>query len=239
VGSPVRARALYKLGFARMRKEDLAGAAEAFGTVVADHSDDELWGESLFLMGEALYRMDRLDAAAQAFERLQREAPRHEVRPKGLFRLGLVMGRMERWNDCETALTLLARETPEFTNLTEAELWRGRALAAQRKRRAARQAFERVTANDKGELAAQARLGLGRLLEDEGRTEEALSEYLKVAVLFAHDEEVAEALYRAGTCLEALGDTQKALEQYREVVSEHPDARFAAEARRGVERLGS
>jgi len=237
--SPVRTKALYKLGFARMRTGDHAAAARAFGAVADGDRADELWGESLFLQGEALYRQGEMRRAADAFERLKREAPRHEVRPKALFRLGLAYGELGRWEECEAALTLLARETPEFSNLNEAELWRGRALAAGNKRRAARQAFERVVANDEGELAARARLGLGRLLEDEGRTEDALAEYFKVAFLYAHEEEVAEALYRAGTCLETLGDAVKAREQYREVVERHPRAGFAEQARKGLERLRS
>ncbi len=238
-GSPTRTSALYKLGFARMRDDDLEGALEPFAQVVGGDRSHELWGESLFLHGEMLYRLERFEEAARSFALLCKEAPRHEVVPKARFRLGLAYGELGRWSDCEIALTKLAKEAPEFANGTEAELWRGRALSAQRKRRAARQAFERVVAQDEGELAAQARLGLGRLLEDEGRTEDALSEYFKVAFLYAHDEEVAEALYRAGTCLETMGDTDKALEQYREVLESHPDARYATEARKGIERLRS
>ena len=87
---------------------------------------------------------------------------------------------------------------PEFENAVEAELWRGRALAARKKTRGARQAFERVIALDRGVLAARARLGLGHMSRDEGDLDEALSQYLKVAFLYAHEAEVSEALYHAG-----------------------------------------
>jgi len=90
---------------------------------------------------------------------------------------------------------------------------------------------------DKGQLAARARLALGALLEQEGRIEEALSEYLKVALLYAHDEEVAEALFRAGTCLEQQGNTEPAQKQYREVLAEHPQAGFAAQAKERLQTL--
>src|SRR6185503_11903503 len=120
---------------------------------------------------------------------------------------------------------------PQFPNLAEAELWRGRALAAQKKGRAARAAFERTLALDQGELAAQARLGVAGLLEGEGRTDDALSEYLKVALLYAHEPSVAEALFRAGRALETLGDPKKAAERYRELVTQHAASPFAREAR--------
>ena len=238
-GSPMRAEAAYKLGFARLQDEDHPGAAQAFGAVVDGHPQHELWGESLFLLGESLYRSADWEPAAATLERLRAEAPEHEVLPRALFRLGLAYGELERWGPCEAVLAELARRDPEFPNRTEAELWRGRALAAQRKERAARQAFERVLANDRGELAARARLGLGGLLEAEGRLEEALSEYLKVALLYAHDEEVAEGLYRAGTCLEALDDPERALERYEEVLAQHPETTFAAAARSAVQRLAN
>ena len=138
-----------------------------------------------------------------------------------------------------SAGALLAKEGKSVLVCEKSPYLGGRALAAQRKRRAARQAFERVVADDRGELAAQARLGIGLLLENEGRTDEALSEYLKVAFLYAHDEEVAEALFRAGTCLEALGDADKALEQYEEILSKHPRANYAREAKARADELRS
>jgi len=235
--SPLRADALYKLGFVLLRTGDPEEAEKALVTLVDEHPTSELFGESLFLLGEARFRRGDHAGCVDALERLRREAPRHEVMPKALFRLGIALARLERWDACEAALAELARTAPEFPNLAEAELWRGRALAATRKPRAARQAFERVGALDRGQLAAQAHLGLGGLLEDEGRIDDALSEYLKVAVLFAHDEEVAEALYRAGTCLERLGDASKALEQYDEVVARYADSNHAARARERIRAL--
>jgi len=235
--SPMRANALYKLGFAELQRENLRAAEEAFGVLVDEYPASELWGESLFLLGETRFRQERYSEAVLAFQLLRREAPDHDVTPKALFRLGVALGHTESWEACEQTLALLARQHPEFENLAEAELWRGRALAARGNRRPARQAFERVVALDRGELAAQARLGIGRLLEGEDRFDEALSEYLKVAVLYGHEGPVSEALYRAGACLETLGDAEKARRQYTEVIEEHPDSRFAKPARERLSAL--
>jgi TolA-binding protein len=89
---------------------------------------------------------------------------------------------------------------------------------------------------DRGVLAARAQIGLGELDRRAGRTEHALSTFLKVAVLYAHDEEVAQALLLSGECLEDLGDTVRAQDRYREIVQEHPQSSVAPEAR---ERLGN
>ncbi len=229
--NPRKRDALYKLGYLELAAGHLASASRAFEELIADPASP-LFGESLFLLGETRFREGRFDEAARLLERLRREVPRHEVLPKGLFRLGIALGELGRWPEAEAVLAELARSQPEFPNLAEAELWRGRALAAQKKARPARAAFERVVALDSGSLAANARLALARMTEDEGRFEDALSEYLKVALLYADEEAVAEALFRAGTCLERLGRNEQAIARFREVVENHPRSSFAEEAER-------
>lgn len=234
----VASRALYKGGFAHLRRGDLDGAVRTFQRVVSEHPACELFGESLFLLGEAHFRAQRYAQAAQWLERVRQEAPRHEILPKALFRLGEAQARSERWREAAATLATLAKDHPQFPHLVEGELWRGRSLAALDQRRAARAAFERVTARDRGVLAAQAHLELGRLYLVEGDRDEALSKFLYVAVLFAHSEEVAEALFLAGQVLESKGDLARAKERYHEALTDHPKARFTARARARLEALG-
>lgn len=225
-----RADALYKLAFAQLARGEVDGARRALAKFQAEHADSPLAPEAGFLAGECAYRGGDLAAAATAFAAVLPGA-RGELRARILFRAGLTAGALERWNECEAALSELARDHADFPNLAEGELWRGRALLAQKKLRPARAAFERTLALDQGELAAGARLGLGRIAAAEGKHDAALSEYLKVALLFAHEPSVAEALYRAGEALEALGDPAKAAARYREVLAEHARSTFAAAAR--------
>lgn len=233
----VAAPALYKAGFTRLRANDAEGAERAFAAFVAKYPKHELATESLFLLGEARYRRDDLAPAIEALERVRQEAPRHAVIPKVLFRLGLCYGRRERWKECTDALTELVKRAPEFANLAEAELWRGRARAATGDARGARAAFDRVLALDKGLLSADAHLEIGRLLFEAQDEEGALSEFLKVAVLYAGDEQVCEALVLAGQVLEAQGKPEDAAKQYREAREKHPKARYAAEAARRLAEL--
>jgi TolA-binding protein len=230
VAQPRAADALYRLGFVHLGAGELEDAGSALTRLLAEHPGSELAGEARFLLGECAYRAQRFDEAARLFQAARASAG-GELLGKVLFRLGLALGELGRWSECEAALNELARSFPQFPNLAEGELWRARALAAQQKARPARAAFERTLALDQGELAAQARLGLGALSEAEGRLEDALSEYLKVALLYAHEDAVAEALFSAGRVLEAQRDESKASARYREVVEQHPRSRFAAEAR--------
>ncbi len=234
-GSPVADRALYKQGFAEMRRGDLAAAAEAFGSLVGSHRESELFGEGLFLLGEVRFRQGDHARAAQSFARLLKDVPRHEAVPRTLYRMGVSLVQLERHAEAERALSDLARRFAEFEHGVEAELWRGRALAAQGKDRSARQAFERVVARDEGVLAARARLGLGKLALAGNDVEAALSEFLKVALLYSHAEEVAEALLLSGECLDAKGEAEKARDQYREITDKYPESSSADEARRRLD----
>ena len=227
---PLAAEAKYKLGFTLLRADQVADAATAFGRVVRDHEGHKLHGESTFLYGECLFRTGNYADAATQFGNLRAKQPLHQIMPKNLFRLGMAEFQLEKYAEADLTLTELATKYPEFANLAEAELWRGRSLAALGKRRPAQQAFERVLARDKGVLSARAHLGLGKLALDAEEVEEALSSFLKVAVLYGTEAEVSEALYFAGVCLEQQGDAARAAQQYNEILTRYPNGAWAAQA---------
>lgn len=237
--SPVIDRAYYKQGFSHLRLENLAEAERCFIALTTDYSRSDLYGESLFLLGETRFRAQNYQGALEPLATLRSKLPAHEVMPKALFRLGTAYCKVEQWAAAESALADLLRRFPEFPNRLESQLWRGRALAAQKNRRAARSAFEGVINNDRGTLAAQARLELGHLHLDSEDVDQALSEFLKVAVLYAGESEVTEGLFMAGRCLELLGDRDRARGQYQEIVDKYPKSAFADQAREKLRELGS
>jgi TolA-binding protein len=229
--SPVKDRALYKLGFACLKSDDFKNAGKAFALVTKDCKDSPLFGESLFLAGEMLYRQDKLEEAVAMLARVKKEAPKHEVLPKALFRLGCALTKLDRHAEAEPVLAELAKSFPDFPQKLEAELCRGQSLLALGNARGAEQAFQRVATEDRGVLSARARIGLGKLRMNAGQHESALSDFLKVSVLYAHEEEVGESLLLAGQCLEKLGDRDRATEQYREVLKRCPASTSADAAR--------
>lgn len=235
--SPVRDRALYKLGFACLKCDDVVTAGKAFALVTRDCKDSALFGESLFLAGEMLYRQDAFEDAVAFLARVKTEAPKHDVTPKALFRLGCALTKLGRHAEAEPVLAELAKNYPAFPQMLEAELVRGDALAALGNARGAEQAYQRVATQDRGVLSARARIGLGKLRMGSGQNESALSDFLKVSVLYAHDDEVGESLLLAGECLEKMGDGERATEQYREVVKRFPQSKHAERARSKLARV--
>lgn len=238
-GAPRRAEALYKRGFLRLQADELPAAEAAFVALTADHADSPLHGEALFLLGETRFRAGDLEGALAPLRQVLSDHRGHAVSAKTRFRLGLALAQLERWREAEPVLDDLARLHTDFPNRLEAELWRGRSLAAQGNDRQARSALGRVVAEDGGVLSARARIELGRLDMAAGATHEALGEFLKVAVLYAHDAEVAEALVLAGQCLETQGDAARAADRYREVLDQHPEAPAAQTARARLDHLTS
>jgi TolA-binding protein len=236
-GCPVAAEAKYKMGFTLLRADNVADAAIAFGRVVSDHPGHALHGESTFLYGECLFRLGQYKEAAAQFTTLRSTSPMHQVMPKNLFRLGMSLFQLENYADADRILTELTTKYPDFANNTEGELWRGRALAAMDKSRAARQAFERVLANDKGVLSARAYLGIGKLQLAAEDIESAMSSFLKVAVLYGTEAEVSEALYYAGVCLEKQGDPTRAAQQYNDILTRYPQGAWAAQAQQRLDAI--
>ena len=233
------AQALYKEGFAHLRREDWRAAARAFDALVSGHPQSALRGEGLYLLGEVYHRAGQHERAVEVLTRFRKEEPQHAAMPKALFRVGISLARLERWREAEAALAELARRSRDFEGAAEADLWRGRALAQLGDARGARSAFDRAIARTDGVVAARARLGLGRLALAGGDAEAALSEFLKVALLYANEEEVGEALYLAGTCLEEMGDEDRAREQYGELLERYGSTPFAARARERLRALGN
>lgn len=233
----IRARSHYMAGFAQLEDGANDAAIVSFKHVVAEPAEAGLLGEALYLLGEAYYRAGRTTEAIEVLTRHRKDAAAHTTASKALFRLGLAHAQVEHWAEAGKSLSELVSSYPEFPSLAEAELWRGRSAAALDKPRAARQSFERVLALDKGVLSARARLALGDLQQAAGQLDAALSEYLKVAVLYAQDEEVSEALFKAGSLLEQQGEVAQASKQFEEIVKEHGKSSFASRAQQRLNRI--
>ncbi|MFT4647164.1 MAG: TolA-binding protein [Glaciecola sp.] len=226
-GSPVAAQALYKLGFARLSVSDPTGAAKAFGRLTSEHSTSPLYGESLYLQGEAHMRAGDLQAAITPLREVRSSQPKHAILPKALFRLGLALQQTGQAKEGLEVLSQLVGKFADFEAWVEAELNRGLCLVDLERSREARGAFDRVLAKDKGILSAIARIQIGRLHLAQEDDDSALAEFLKVSLLYAHDEEVAEAMFLAGHCLELQDSLDAAIRQYREAIKDHPRAVYA------------
>lgn len=219
--------ALYKLGFAHLSAEAHRPAAQAFQTLVERQPKSELHGESLYLAGECQYRAGQLKACVELLSRYRKAVPRHATRAKALFRLGQAAGELGQAELSADVLTELLKSFPDFERRVQATLEQGRALVALKRNRAARAAFDAVLKDSQSKesaaiFAARARIEIGRLHFGEGDFDEALSQFLKVSLLYGDGDEVREATLLAGMCLEKQGERDLAIAQYRKLAEQAP-----------------
>ncbi len=222
-------RALYKLGWARLKQGKNLPAAAAFEEAAGKGTP--LAAESLFLAGEALFREGRFEESRERLLAVRTKHGEHEILPKALFRLGIACGELGKSAESLEALEDLARRFPRFENRAEADLWIALALRRTGRTAESRKVLERVAASGVDVLAARARLETAEILLAEGNADGALSEFLKVAILYDHAEEASRALLGAADCLEKMGQREAARQRCRELVERFPDHPLAAKAR--------
>lgn len=228
---PLLEALLYKRGFAALRSKEAAAASADFERLLSTFPNGELAGETAFLLAEARGLSGDLAGAAQALETLLERWPRHALRQTALLRLGLALQRLGRHDEAVARLEEWLAAAGAAPERAEAELARGRAQRASGAARPARQSFQRVLELDRGPLAAQAQLELAELSRAEGALEAALTEYLKLAVLYEPGDAVARALFGAGELLESLGRPERAREQWSELLRDYPEHPLAPAAR--------
>lgn len=210
----VRARALLGEALALQQSGDEAGALERFSTVAKDPAaTDTLRVRASWEAGETAFRLGRRAEAAEWYRRVI-DDPESGDRVRAaaqaaLFACGIESG---DWELSKGALEALGRADP-------AQLQRGRLhcllgeelLAAKRFEDAAR-VYEQALklAGGDAQSATEARFGLARAIEGQGRTLEAAGQFAEIG-LQGSGERAADALARAGASYLALGDPRRAL----------------------------
>ena len=116
-----------------------------------------------------------------------------------------------------------------------ASLYKGMAQADLRQDDAARQSFEEVLRRDpRGVFGQTARLRLARLLEQQGKSAEALAQYQSIADDASGLLPREEGLVGMARCQASLGKPDEARKLYQRIVTEFPNSEYAGEARNHV-----
>ncbi|MCK5862751.1 MAG: tetratricopeptide repeat protein, partial [Candidatus Hydrogenedentes bacterium] len=90
--------------------------------------------------------------------------------------------------------------------------------------------FETVANLNGGDVSARARFHLAAVQESQGNHESAARNYMRLAILYAHETLSPEALWRAGNCYQTLGNRDQAASVYKELLADYPDSSFAEQA---------
>ncbi len=97
--------------------------------------------------------------------------------------------------------------------------------------------YREVVRTHNGPTAARAQFQIGECLFALERHAEAVTEFLRVDILYGVDAWTAAALYEAGRCFEALNKVGEAREQYAQVVERFGDSDWARLARERLDAI--
>jgi len=202
-----RAKAAYQSGQSKQ-------ALRLFQDFVRTSTTPSLLPESYYYLGLLYADQDDPGPAKNYLQQLVDRYPDSEVTPQGALRLGDLYMDDEAYQKAADAYKAAAESdaiNDEFR--AQARYGQSTALLNLGRRDEAKTVLNRILEEGRGgALQASARLGLARIYEDEGRTDEALSGYRSVAES-ADSETGAEALYRLGRLLRTQNAPKEAIQE--------------------------
>lgn len=208
-----RARAAYQSGQSNR-------ALKLFREFVRTSSMTSLIPDAYYYLGLLYGERDRYEEAKNYLGQLVDQYPQSEYYSEGALRLGEIYLDQEQHQEAAEAYRAAA-ESPQTGDELRAQARYGQGVALLQLGRPAKAESllsQILESQDEGPLQAAARLGLGRVREEQGRTSDALRLYRTVAG--ATDSETgAEALYRLGRLLRNQNQSRKAIEELERMPS--------------------
>lgn len=235
---PLAGRALKGLALARLESKDFEGAAATLSQLIGAYEDVTLNAETYAWLGQHRFDQEEWSDAARAFDRLLELSPDYPNAPLIAFKSAEAH---ERNGDSDKALQGYdaAVKIAGASGIAVEAQYRMAKIHEEASRMDMALAFYEAAANsNSGDAAAQARFRLGVIYEGKEEYAAAARHFMRVAILFLHEELSPESLWRAGLCFEKSGDTNQAISTYREVVKDFPDTEQAAKAKIRVKELG-
>ncbi len=190
-----RAEAAYQTGA-------LQKAQRLFQQFLRTSENENLIPEAYYYLGVIYGDRNQPSEAATYLQQIVDQYTGSPRRAEAALRLGDIRLNQERYDDAVAAYRTAA-EMPGLDDelLAQARYGQSVGLLQQGKASQARQLLQRIIeANQGGPLLASARLGLARIHQREGRTDEA-SDLYRTIVDQVQSETGAEALYRLGSLL--------------------------------------
>ncbi len=234
VPDEVREQQTYRLAVCEFELGRFSQAAELFEEFIALFTDSSLIASASLLCGEALHSLGKYDRAAVHLTRVVEEysVGRRVLTPQpaygpSLLRLGQCLAKLQRWPRSEQVFAEYLSRFGDSDQWFQAQFGLGWARENQNRYEEAIGAYEKVVARHQGPTAARAQFQIGECLFAGKKYDQAVSELLKVDILYAYPEWSAAALYEAGQCFDRLVKPAQARAQFEAVVEKFGGTRWA------------
>ncbi len=233
----IAARALQGLASARYVLKDYGQAAAHLLQLVQEHPNIPSSPDVMLWCGQWLYDAERWTEAADMLTALLEAYPEHEERAGVAF---IIARCFEAAGDMDKAVAAYEAALEQETEATRLAEICFRLGDIHRNREGVERTialYEQAANLDGGEMSARARFQLAALYEEKGEYENAARNYMRLAILFVHENLSPEALWRAANCYQALQNSGQAKSILDELIRDYPDSSFARQARELLETI--
>lgn len=224
------AQANYRLGTCHFRLRQYEKSAEVLSDFAERFPKNKLIVSAGFFCGEALFKLGRHEKAIPHFERVAGGPKSDSTFGPSLLRLGDCHANQQQWQQSEKAFAEYLNSFGSGEQWFQAEFGLGWARENQGRHKEAIKAYQRVVDRHQGQTAARAQFQIGQCLFALKQYEDAVSELLKVDILYAYPKWSAAALYEAGRCFEKLMKHAEARQQFETVVEKYKGTQWAGMA---------
>jgi len=231
-------RSVKGIALARYETKDYDAATEMFLRLMQEFPKVNLNEETYAWAGQRFFDQQKWEQAATAFRTLLKANHNYPNPERVRFKIA----------ECEEAAGKVPQAMDEFKSVVETAPGSGAAVDAtyrmaklyetQKKPDDAFRLYEEAANTNTGDTAARARFRLGELYEGKGDYDAAARSYMRIAILFLHEELSPEALWRASQCFEKAGSHEQARKSYDELIRDYGNSEQAVKAKAALAQSG-
>lgn len=216
----------YRQAWDAFKKNDAAKAAVAF-SLLKDHK--AYGAEASYLAGVSFRNAGQPTEAEKHLAFLLKHHADYEFAADAREMLGELFSTQKKWQDAAQHYGAYVATIQEPAARAAVELKLGMSLYQLNQAPRAREALLYASEHGEAAVKAKALFFLGELLLLQKKHAEAKEYFLKVAVLYKHDELTPAALLEAAKCLKATGETAPCRTLLQRLATEYPTSEHAKE----------
>jgi TolA-binding protein len=228
---PFAGRALRGLALARYEQKDLDKAAALFLRLMKEYPTLSLNEETYAWTGQHFFDHGQWVTAAQAFEALLRSLPNYANPERIRFKIAECREKEGKTEGAIQQYQAVVDTAPSSSKAAEARFRMAGLYESLKDGDKAFALYEQTANSNTGDVAARARFRLGELLEAREEYDQAARSFMRVAILFLHEELSPRALWRAGQSFSKGGSEEQSRKAYEELIADYPDSELAQQAR--------
>jgi len=231
-------RALKGLALAHYQTKDYEDAVALFLRLMREYPRVSLNEETYAWVGQRCFDAERWADAATAFDALLTAEPDYPNPERVRFKVAECSEAAGKLDEAIRLFGTVVETAPASTLAIEARYRMARLYETAGNSDKALELYEQAANTNNSEAAARARFRLGELYEAKGEFATAARSYLRVAILFLHEDLSPESLWRAGQCFEKAESLDQARKTYGELVKDYADTDQATKAKERLAALG-